>query len=301
MTQGVEHYINTGELPSDPAILAKLYEEMVASESDTKLVEDDNLLIENEESSSAATSAASEKTVETKEPDGILTKDGKHVISYEVLKNERLQRQEAERKLAEWESNKQSNTQIDLSNLGLLTDEQLAEQKEYFPETYEAIVAQQNNLVALYKQSEQIKHAEQQRIAERQRQEQINIQELIDNNPVLSHWQQNDPDAWAYAVQQDNLLSSNPKFATLPMIDRFNKATELALQVYDSPIKSIKSTKTTPARPVINSLSDIRTGTDNVSASEKSQLEELSPGALAKMFMGKSQEQIAAIIDKLSS
>ena len=147
----------------------------------------------------------------------------------------------------------------------------------------------------MHSQVEQAKQVEQQRLAERQRTEQLNIQELIDSNPVLSHWQQNDPEAWAYAVQQDNLLSGNPKFAAMSMADRFNKAAELALQVYESPVKSAKSTKVTP-KPVINSLSDITSGVDNVSTQERSVLEDMSPQALDKLFRGKTSEQINALI-----
>ncbi len=298
MTQGVEHYLSSGELPTDPAVLAELYQEMVSSESTTNTVE-------AEESAGATTGAVGDKAVGKvaieKEPDGILTKDGKHVIPYDVLKNDRLRHQEEKSSLiAEIESLKQSNTPVDLSALGLLTEEQLAEQKEYFPESYDALVTQQNNLIALHSQVEQDKQVEQQRLAERQRTEQLNIQELIDSNPVLSHWQQNDPEAWAYAVQQDNLLSGNPKFAAMSMADRFNKAAELALQVYESPVKSAKSTKVEPAKvthkPVINSLSDITSGVDNVSTQERSMLEDMSPQALDKLFRGKTSEQINALI-----
>lgn len=80
---GIEHYLASGELPDDPAILEKLYKEASGSNDNGEQVVD-------EQSSSASTgAAASQQTAAVSEDeqraDGILSKNGKHVIPYDVL------------------------------------------------------------------------------------------------------------------------------------------------------------------------------------------------------------------------
>jgi len=293
----VAAYLESGELPDDPAVLAKLYQEMIGEEATAKSVE-------VEESTSAATSAVEAKA--EKEPDGIATKDGKHIISYDVLKSARQQRQDAVKIAddlrAEIERMKNSPAQQDLVATGVMTDEQLADLKEFFPEQYDAIVAQQANSVAYQQKLSQFEQADRRRNIDEQNKISLNVQEEIDNNPVLSDWQRNDPEAFEYCVQQDNLLRDNPKTANLSLSERFSKAVAIASQVYDSPIKlapaKTQAQATVKARPIINSLSDVPGG-EPVEASEQQQLESMSGVQIGNMFLGKSQEQINAILARM--
>lgn len=291
----IESYLESGELPNDPAELERLYQEAIGAEATTELVEAG-------ESASAATSAAVESE---KEPDGIATKDGKHIIGYDVLKAERQQRQDAEKNLAdlkaEIERFKNAPAQADLSAIGVMTDQELEDLKEYFPEQYEKIVAQQSNIVSLQQRDAQRTQEDRQREDDRQRQVSLNVQEEIDNNPTLSHWQRADPDAFNYCVQQDNLLRDNPKTADLPLGERFAKAVAMALQVYESPIKAPAKAAIAPTkavRPLINSLSDIPGG-EPVEASEKQRLEDSSTAELGNRFMKMTDDQRQAYLNSL--
>ena len=173
------HYFETGEVPSDPAVLAELLAQMEIGEMDAESVEAANAV-------SAATSADTHKT--EPEPDGILTKDGKHVISYDVLKNERIQRQEAERKYqelqAELERTKTFPPVVE-SVFAKMTPEEISDMQEYFPERYAAFQAQEQQLSALAQQNAEYKHIEQQRQLEMHRQLQMTVQEHVDANPCL--------------------------------------------------------------------------------------------------------------------
>jgi hypothetical protein len=150
-------YLESGEVPNDPEILAKLYQEATVGEAEeSSSSEQDEAGKTAGAASGAGTQASTEagesKTPE-KEPDGILAKDGKHVISYDVLKSERQARQEAQQRLREMEAEIErlknpGTTQQPSLAFKTMTDEQIQELKDYFPEQYEAIASQQAAMVA---------------------------------------------------------------------------------------------------------------------------------------------------------
>lgn len=315
----IEQYLASGEIPSDPAVLAQLLEEANGGALVDESVEANNLdeskKDSDNEKASAATSANTQANInanEEKEPDGILTKDGKHVISYDVLKTERQQRQEAIREAeelkAEIERLKNTPNQVDLSALSVMSAEQLADLKEYFPEQYEAIVSQQTSLLAAQQKLNQVEQMERQRQAEQLRQTQLTVQEEIDNNPTLSHWQRNNPDAFDFCVQQDNMLRDNPKTAGLPLSERFAKAVAIASQIYESPINTdskeidvkekVPPSQSKATKPLINSLSDIPGG-EPIEASEKQKLEDSSAAELGNRFMKMTDDQRQAFLNSL--
>lgn len=49
------------------------------------------------------------------------------------------------------------------------------------------------------------------------------VQKLIDLNPILKNWQQNDPDKWKQAIEYDDFLRTSDKYKNLGMTDRFNE------------------------------------------------------------------------------
>ena len=301
----IESYLASGELPSDPAVLAQLYEEAIGVEATIESVEAEESIVEA--SDSAATSAE-EAASEEKEPEGILTKDGKHVIAYEVLKAERQQRQEAMKIAddlrAEIERLKNTPAQGELSAISVMSAEQLADLKEYFPEQYEVIVGQQSHLLATQQRLNQVEQLELQRQAEQARQTQLTVQEEIDNNPTLSHWQRNNPEAFGFCVQQDTMLRDNPITAKLSLTERFAKAVAIAEQVYEAPLKAPEakvppvSTELKVAKPLITSLSDIPGG-EPIEVSEKQRLEEATGVELGNRFMKMTADQRQAYLNSL--
>jgi hypothetical protein len=55
------------------------------------------------------------------------------------------------------------------------------------------------------------------------------VSEAIDNNPHLSAWQAEDPEAWQIAVEHDIKLRADPKWANATFADRFAKAVQYTL------------------------------------------------------------------------
>jgi hypothetical protein len=309
-------YLESGEVPNDPEILAKLYQEATAGEAEeSSSSEQDEAGKTAGAASGAGTQASTEagesKTPE-KEPDGILAKDGKHVISYDVLKSERQARQEAQQRLREMEAeierlkNPASTQQPSLA-FKTMTDEQIQELKDYFPEQYEAIASQQAAMVAANQKLSLFEQEEQKRLAEEQQKVALTVQEEIDNNPILSHWQRNSPEIWAECVEMDNRLRANPATANLSMTERFAKVAAAMSQIYETPIKADaekqqSSTKTAPAptqqKPIINSLSDIPGG-EAPEASERQRLEDASSAEIGDRFMKMTEDQRNAYLNSL--
>jgi hypothetical protein len=134
------------------------------------------------------------------------------------------------------------------------------------------------------------------------------VQEEIDNNPILSHWQRNSPEIWAECVEMDNRLRANPATANLSMTDRFAKVAAAMSQIYETPIKADagkqqqSSEKTAPAptqqKPIINSLSDIPGG-EAPEASERQRLEDSSSAEIGDRFMKMTEDQRNAYLNSL--
>ncbi|WP_031431842.1 hypothetical protein [Methylomicrobium agile] len=311
-------YVESGELPpNDPEILAKLYQEVIAGESEeSSITEQDEAGKTASAASGAGTQASTEagesKTPE-KEPDGILAKDGKHVISYDVLKSERQARQEAHQRLREMEAEIErlknpGNAQPASLAFKTMTEEQIQELKDYFPEQYEAIASQQAAMMAVSQKLSLFEQDEQKRVAEEQQKVALTVQEEIDNNPILSHWQQNRPEIWAECVEMDNRLRANPATANLSMTERFAKVAAAMSQIYETPFKAEaekqqSSNKTAPVvptqqKPIINSLSDIPGG-EAPEASERQRLEDSSSAEIGDRFMKMTEDQRNAYLNSL--
>jgi hypothetical protein len=307
-------YLESGEVPSDPEILAKLYQEATAGEAEeSSSSEQDEAGKTAGAASGAGTQASTEadesKTPE-KEPDGILAKDGKHVISYDVLKSERQARQEAQQRLKEMEvelERLKNPVSTQQPSFKTMTEEQIQELKDYFPEQYEAIASQQAAFLASQQRLSQYEQQEQKRLAEEQQRVVLTVQEEIDNNPILSHWQRNSPEIWAECVEMDNRLRANPATANLTMTERFAKVAAAMSQIYETPFKADaekqqSSTKTAPAptqqKPIINSLSDIPGG-EAPEASERQRLEDSSSAEIGDRFMKMTEDQRNAYLNSL--
>lgn len=312
----LQTYLETGEIPSDPAVLAKLYEEVAGAEAASS--SDEQVEQSSDEDVSAATGAKDtviDQKVEDKEPDGILTKDGKHVISYDVLKAERQQRQEALREAealrAEIERLKSQPEVIDQGALNTMSEEQLAELREYFPEQYEALVAQQQAVLATQQKLAQFEQREIERQAEARRQVALTVQEEIDSNPILSHWQNNNPEIFEKCIDMDNILRTDPVTSNLSLSERFAKVAAAMSQVYGNPVPAapqVAQSETTaktatvsqkaPAKPPINSLSDLSGGVA-AEASEAQRLEDSSSAEIGDRFMKMTEDQRQAFLNSL--
>ena len=64
------------------------------------------------------------------------------------------------------------------------------------------------------------------------------VQKLIDLNPTLKNWQQNDPEKWKQAIEYDDFLRVSDKYKNLSMADRFNEVVRVLSAKFEDEEKS---------------------------------------------------------------
>lgn len=263
-----------------------------------------------------------------KEPEPvILTKDGKRTIPYEKLKELRVQNAELRDKLqslqstqTELESLRKQQAQAKTPERRKEIQEQLVEKikvlKEDFPDIGSAVDSINEMYSELSKQIEEDrllakKKAEEEEAAKKRVEEEQKriideqVQEAKENNPDLTHWEAHDEDAWREAMLQDQVLLQNPKWAKKSLDERFVEVVKRVRAVMpeaSEPPSAEPSTKTkekakanldkaVERKPT--TLSDIKGGGNP--ASEREQLENLSPIELAQKLM-KMPDHVAAAL-----
>ena len=174
------------------------------------------------ENSNASTNEVSDEAVSDKEPVGILSDDGKHVIPMTALKAERQARYAAEdeaRKLRE-------SVEALMSGNAAKPSE-----GEITPEQEEAILTDFPDLAPVIKglHTARAQAESATRIAEElQNARLVEIrkapQDVVDSIPTLANWQATDPAMWAEAVQADKILQSIPEVNALPLNERLLRA-----------------------------------------------------------------------------
>lgn len=158
---------------------------------------------------------------------GILARDGKHVIPYDVLEAERTGRQRVEQEafllkqqLAE-EQRKIDLLTSQIKQAGMtpdplpedtrISDEQIARIKEEYPEVANALTLMARKYDYL-----------QARIQEAQQVPQENpVVQAMNAVPDLVDWQRSDPDKFAVAIHLDEKLQTEPAWKDKPLTERF--------------------------------------------------------------------------------
>ncbi|EBI3667105.1 hypothetical protein D0070_00890 [Salmonella enterica] len=158
---------------------------------------------------------------------GILARDGKHVIPYDVLEAERTGRQRVEQEafllkqqLAE-EQRKIDLLTSQIKQAGMtpdplpedtrISDEQIARIKEEYPEVANALTLMARKYDYL-----------QARIQEAQQVPQENpVVQAMNAVPDLVVWQRSDPDKFAVAIHLDEKLQTDPAWKDKPLTERF--------------------------------------------------------------------------------
>ncbi|EBU9317240.1 hypothetical protein DMO52_23255 [Salmonella enterica subsp. enterica serovar Amager] len=158
---------------------------------------------------------------------GILARDGKHVIPYDVLEAERTGRQRVEQEafllkqqLAEEQRKidlltsqiKQAGMTPDpLPEEARISDEQIAKIREEYPEVANALTLMARKYDYL-----------QARIQEAQQVPQENpVVQAMNAVPDLVVWQRSDPDKFAVAIHLDEKLQTDPAWKDKPLTERF--------------------------------------------------------------------------------
>lgn len=315
----LDYYLNhPDEMPTDPdaleALLAGAEAEAVAdAESD-----------EDEAEVSEPDAEEADEDGETEEPGQVepeeveapvSSKDGKHTIPYDVLKSEREKRRAAEKAAQELQERlaalERSDTEAadGIKDESELSDKDLAEMAEDFP----AIAKLLDKTRKLESQLQGV--AKRLEAEEKAKQEAAwqEVRAAVDGNPVLMHWEQNDPERWAAAIEADERLQASAAHQGLSIEARFAKAVEIVNAFYgiDPTAPAIAAPeKPTTQKPkpaaaqapkksaTTRTLSDIPGGV----APAPDPLEEfaaMSPEELGARMTGMSADQISALIARL--
>ena len=190
---------------------------------------------------------------EQKEPEGVATKDGKHVIPYSVLKSERDKAARAEQmlqdalqKVAVLEaqqktSNPGTNTgdttrANDQDQSEELSEDDLNQLKEDFPTVYKAFMATKARTAQLESKLNPVEQSIRDMEQQKERTVADEVQDAIDSVPKLAHIQATDKEAFAMAQQFDGLLRNQSHWDGKPLSERFAKVVEMVESSLGRPI-----------------------------------------------------------------
>lgn len=242
-----------------------------------------------------------EVKADTVEPDGVESRDGKHVIPYWRLADAEAKARALAAKLAEYEAAAKTP---DVPDLTEITEEDLQQFEGVFPAIGKAVKASHTEvreLRGLVKTLLSERETEQQARLDAIRQE---AGEARDANPKLSWLYQHDKAGYERAADIDIMLRSAPEWAGKPFSERFEKvvsgyeALHGEIPVPNKTLKQVEIPKPTPRPNVPVSMSTIQGGAappvDEASAMSLKTGEEL-----VNMFMSMSSEQIERALRRL--
>lgn len=257
----------------------------------------------------------------------VLNKSGKGVIPYEKhkelrvensalreqLEAARLESNKAAEKLEALLQQKENATGAGITLADKAIDAHLERIKEDMPELYQVVSAVlegsrrqgeklEKTLAELKREKEESDRTRQLRIEEQ-------VAEAKDNNSDLVYWESNDPQAWDEAIKQDEILRTSGKWAAKPYSERFEEVVRRVRAIM--PEASLPKKQTDPEQTKAEAkakleraparkpttLSDIQGGANP--ASEREQLENLSPHELARQLMKMPSQQAAALRSEL--
>ena len=274
-------------------------------------------------------------TESTEKPKGILSKDGQHVIPYDVLVAERTERQrlagtnqqtatelaEAKRQLAALtrQINSAGMQPVPLPEKAQVTPEQINSIRENFPE----MAAVLDTVV------QKIDYLQQGQPAQASHQSSGNpVADAINAVPDLKSWQDQDPDRFTLAVHIDTTLQNDPAWKNKSLTERFAEVAKRTKAAYGESVEPVQqqsvqqqqattitttaSTQTTAdmqriaaeklaaataATQVPASPSELGVTTTHT-ASPLEQAANASPDQLQAMFAGMTDAQIEALLDQ---
>ncbi len=277
----------------------------------------------------ATTTAAT--TEGTEKPKGILSKDGQHVIPYDVLVAERAEKQrlvgtnqQAATELAEAKRQLEALTRqissagmqpVPLPEKAQITPEQINEIRDDFPE----MAAMFDTLV------QKIDYLQQGQPTPATSQPSGNpVSDAMNAVPDLKSWQDQDPDRFTLAVHIDTNLQNDPAWKDKSLTERFTEVAKRTKAAYGEsvepvPPEPVATTSTTTANATTNadvqriaaeklaaatvatqvpgSPSDLGITTTHT-ASPLEQAANASPDQLQAMFAGMTDAQIEALLEQ---
>ncbi len=332
--------------PTDPDALANLEKQAMGMDESILDVEPEEIQAEAEDTEPPKDGEAEKKAEEdekkpatadegdastTQTPEGVQTRDGKHVIPYRVLEQERDARktlqQEVERLKADSEKppgaeGKSTESGGELDTSAIISSEQMEELEDYAPElagAMKALVGEVNTLKQANTQSElEKKQAEQEKEEQDKQDVQDRIDAAIDGNDDLKAWGQKadagDSTMWDRAASVDLMLRQDQEWADKPIEERFAKVVETVNAMY-GPKETTKPTLSPEQKEadlkkaadekledkpgsMPTSLSDIPGGS-SPAQSDIETLENASAVTLGQKFSSMSPDQIESYLARL--
>lgn len=237
MEKNLDYYMeHPDEMPEDPEVLAKLIEgvdEKSDDSIDSETVDDgegkEEAKDEPEESAEAKKEGEPEKAEEDK-PTGVLAKDGKNILPFEVLEGSRKRATALEEQLRATQDELQALKEgKSAEERALLSEEDLAAVEAETPALGKVLRALQKEVTTLREEA-----VERQQAVTTQSQDAVRqqMQQAIDANQDLARWQVAEPDTpearrWQRAVDFDRELRQDPDWQDKPMQERFAEAERL--------------------------------------------------------------------------
>lgn len=301
----LDYYANNpDEMPTDPDQLAALMAQMEGAPTE-QAETDATAGVEDKASEETETEEAPQRETEEEAP--VASKDGKHTIPYDVLRTEREKRRAAEQAMQELQS------RIDaMQQTGKPQEQAAAETStddlEAMAEDFPAI----QKLLAHTRKLEQQLITVSQRIEQEDRQRQestmAEVRQAVDANPTLLHWEHNDPDRWAAAIEADSKLQASPAHRGLTLEARLAKAVEIVDAFYGpdttapraqaKPQEKPAKKAAAAAKSAPRTLSDIPGGA--VPASDPvEEFAQMSADRLGAQMANMTPDQITALLARL--
>jgi hypothetical protein len=211
---------------------------------------------------------AAEKTEATEAVDGVLTRDGKRVIPFEVLQQTRTTALEAQRRAQQLEAtNQELQKQVEALQSGKadpapgakteqFSKERIEALKADFPEMAELMESQNRLMAELASARKQPPAAPPP--ADDPAARQAAVQAEIDNHALLVKWQTASPLLWGRAREVDAELQADPAWAVKSLSERFTEvekrvAAEAGFEITPSkpaaPAATASAAPTPPAAP----------------------------------------------------
>ena len=294
---------NPDEMPTDPDQIAALMAQMDGTPAPEQAENDATAGVEATEGEEEKTEEAPQQ-VEDEAP--IASKDGKHTIPYDVLRTEREKRRAAEQAMQELQARIDAMQQTGKPQeqaQGEASTDDLDSMAEDFP----AVAKLLAHTRKLEQQLQTVAQRMEQEDRQRKEATMAEVRQAVDANPTLLHWEHNDPDRWAAAIEADTKLQASPAHRGLTLEARLAKAVEIVDAFYgpdttapraqakpqNSPPKKAAAAKEAP-----RTLSDIPGGA--VPASDPvEEFAQMSADRLGAQMANMTPDQISALLNRL--
>ena len=310
--KGLDYYLqNPDELPADPSEIEALMSKQDEAPKTEEVAQTEPEPEQTPEASEPETKEEASETV-------VLTKDGKRAIPYSVLASERDRRQAAEHAIADLQRQMQAlqdqaTGAVQKQEVGAETNEDdLDAISEDFPQFKSVINSLKKHIGGLEQTVQELRERDQGRVAVEQKNVQDSVQAAIDANPVLSYWQEKDPEMFEVASNYDELIRNDPKMQSLSLEQRLEKVVK-AVEVIHGPTQLPKEYQSEmPADEAASlaskairnagsraprTLSDMPGGMPPAQ-SEMERVEGMSTSALAAMMSKMTPDDLQAFLAK---